>query len=231
MNTSKFAIAIIVLSLLVRTAYAGVQSEYGDLCLRDNVCLGMSLGEVGKLNIKQAGNLGSKVRIVNEKDASWPKVTPTHKGLGKTGKPVAIYVPGLMDKPAASFITAKMQIACAASKQVFSEIHSDDGGKILLFYGVSRAGEIVVHEIKRMLPNGILMSDIANYERQAREKFGKYYTSDYYGDGHKHLPSFVTMDKSMGYSLRMKVRQAMAEKERTEAMKRPGCSNQISSDF
>jgi hypothetical protein len=147
-------------------AEAGARARPAGVCLA-NACIGMTLEEAAKLDLKPAvGRAGIKF--------SYDKGRAGLYGLDAQGKPVSIDYFSV-DGPSIRQFLHTIRTMCVVPDQISARIAASDGRPIdLVFVPAMRNGAAtyVLTVVMRLFPENMSASERKRLEQQVREKYG-----------------------------------------------------------
>lgn len=135
------------------------------ICLA-NACIGMTLEEAGKLNLKSTGNSANFSPI---------KTRSGDYGLDASGNLVGMHTTRI-DKLWIKQYLQGVQTICAAPSRLHAETATSDGTPVRLGFQLTTENgkvEYVLSSIMRGLPNNMSASERKNFENEVRQRYGR----------------------------------------------------------
>ena len=136
-----------------------------------NACIGMTLEEAAKLNLK---SMSTNLSAQN----SFPHISNRfgYYGLDAKGKLIALNNSGSIDKPWIREFLQTVRIMCTPPEHLAAEVSASDGTPIQLGFNLrEQNGKVgyVLFSVRRMLPNNMSVSEQRNFVNQVRTRYGR----------------------------------------------------------
>jgi hypothetical protein len=142
----------------------------GRVCLA-NACIGMSLEEAAKLNLKSVSTTSSA-------QSNFPHIGNRfgYYGLDAKGKLIAINNSSSIDRAWIRQFLQTMHIMCIPPEQLGAEVSASDGTPIQLGFNLKEQnGKVgyVLFSVRRMLPNNMSASEQSKFVDEVRNRYGR----------------------------------------------------------
>lgn len=204
---------------------ARTDTEPGKVCLA-NACIGMSLEEAAKLNLKpQSSKSASNFGPINARSGNY--------GLDANGKLVGIKSLAI-DRVWIQQFLQTMRTMCEVPHQLNAEIAASDGMPVGLTFVLRKQNgkvEYGLSSISRLLPENMSVTERKNFENEVRRRYGRAFVES--ADIGKAVAAYngkITEPVVLLNPRNLQLLGPRTSGVADQLMEQPGCSNKVSLD-